>query len=92
MSGAITWDVLASIFMICGAVVAVVVWVHGRLEALRRSIEAHRLFAAETYVTKAGMSEGLERIETALQRIEQRIDGLYQGPQVRSSTSRTPGR
>ena len=90
--GVITWDILLALLTIMGAVVAVVVWVHSRLEAQRRSLEAHRLYAAENYVTKAGMSEGLKRIETALERIEQRIDGLYQGPAPRPQASRSPGR
>ena len=90
--GVITWDVLLALLTICAAVVAVVVWLHARHEALRRSLEAHRLYAAETYVTKAGMSEGLQRIETALERIEHRIDGLFQGPTPRPPGSRSPGR
>lgn len=39
---------------------------------LRTDLEAHKLFAAETYVRQAA----IVRLETALNRVEDKIDGL----------------
>lgn len=45
-------------------------------EQAQRNLDAHRLEAAQTYATKAGLTEALGRVHDALDRLTDRIDAL----------------
>lgn len=76
MSGAVTWEVVGAIFAIASAVVTIVIWVMREFSSVRRSIEAHKLYAAEHYATKDGMTNGLKRVEDELHRMNGRMDAM----------------
>jgi len=81
MSGVVTWEVVSTVIgalMIAGALVS---WVLGRfsardrkIDALRESLNAHKLHAAETYATKSGLTESLNRVHDSVDRLTERID------------------
>lgn len=76
MSGAVTWDMVGAIFLIASAVVGIVIWVTREFASVRRSIEAHKLYAAEHYATKDGVTNGLHRVEAELHRMNGRMDSM----------------
>jgi len=45
-------------------------------ELLRRSLEAHKLYAAETFATKEGLTEAFDRVHDDLDKISDRLDSL----------------
>lgn len=60
-------------------------------EELRRSIEAHKLFAAEHFATEDGVAKALEPVLRAIERLGDRLDQLIAGntPSRPSPRSRT---
>lgn len=46
------------------------------IEDLRRSLEGHKLYAAENYVTGAEVSRALGKVETAIENLTSRLDAL----------------
>lgn len=66
-----------------GAVWGVVRWVlsqfAGRdktIEDLRKSLEAHKLYAAEHFATSAGLERSLGKVEQVIERLASRLDDL----------------
>lgn len=57
-------------------------------EDAQRNLDAHRLEAAQTYATKAGLTEALGRVHDALDRLTDRIDALI-ASQSRTTRSRS---
>lgn len=47
-----------------------------RADAIAMELAAHRLHTAETYVTKAGMTEQTNQIMRAIESVGSRIDGM----------------
>lgn len=76
MQGAVTLEVVGAMFTIASAVVAIVIWVMREFASVRRSIEGHKLYAAEHYATKGGMTDGLHRVEQELHRMNGRMDAM----------------
>jgi len=50
--------------------------VHNRVERLDHRIDAFELRVAERYVSKSDLSEALERFETHMLRIENKLDKI----------------
>jgi hypothetical protein len=58
-------------------------------EELRRSIEAHKLFAAEHFATEDGVNKALEPVLKAIERLADRLDRiLAEGVPSRAPTQR----
>jgi ribonuclease HII len=81
MSGVVTWDVVSTVVGALVLAASVMGWVVSRfaardkkIEELRESLNKHKLHAAETYATKAGLTESLERVHTSVDRLTSRID------------------
>ena len=49
---------------------------HNRVHQLDRRVDAFELRVAESYVSKTDMSEALERFETHMLRIENKLDKI----------------
>lgn len=59
-------------------------------DELRRSIEAHKLFAAEHFATEDGVAKALEPVLKAIDRLADRLDRfLSEGGQTRPPPTRT---
>ena len=58
-------------------------------DELRRSIEAHKLYAAEHFATEEGVSKALDPVLKAIERLTDRLDRLLAEP-PRPTNNRTP--
>ncbi len=47
-------------------------------DELRRSIEAHKLYAAETFATEGGLTQAVNRVDDAVKRLTDRIDRYFE--------------
>lgn len=84
---------VTALLAIWGTAWGIIRWVLGQMarrdkeiEALRRSLEAHKLYAAENYVTGAEVSRALGKVETAIENLTSRLDALLM-TRPRSRTS-----
>ncbi|RUM99045.1 hypothetical protein EET67_05250 [Pseudaminobacter arsenicus] len=62
--------------MLAGALFGQYKWWSGSIGKVRDDLAAHKLHVAESYVTKAGMSEQTAQIMKAIEGIGNRIDGI----------------
>lgn len=51
-------------------------------EELRRSIEGHKLYAAENYATQEGLEKAIEPILRAIERLGDRLDRVLSDPRA----------
>lgn len=93
MTGAITWEQVAGLISIVGAVAAVWWFLQRQITDGVRALDAHKLHAAETYVTKSGMREIKDEILGAVggirddvRHLATRIDNMHESNRPRSST------
>lgn len=47
-------------------------------DELRRSLEAHKLYAAENFATKGGLTQAVNRVDDAVKRLTDRIDRYFE--------------
>jgi hypothetical protein len=57
-------------------VVPIVLWVNARFGSLWRAHDAHRLYAAETYATKASVNDGFNRLEGKIDKVDTKLDQI----------------
>ncbi len=87
MSGAITWEQVASIISAGGALLAIVAWVYRGLRAIERRVEEVRakcanelaefkLSVAREYATSEAIKEVEERVVEAINRLADRLDRI----------------
>jgi len=91
MTGAELMTVVGFMLTIFGAIGGFWFKLNGGIERNRSDLAAHKLHVAETYVTKAGMSEqtaqimkAIDNVGAKIDRTNDRLDGLMQ-----PKTSRT---
>ena len=58
-------------------------------EGLSRQFAAYQLHVAETFATKAGVTDAVGRVETAVSRLSERIDRLREMHAAPTTTSRS---
>lgn len=86
----ITWSAITTSISYIGSAVfiasAILLWIYRELNKLRSEITDFRIEVAREYVTLVSMRHLEERVETALLRLEDRldkiltyIDGVYKG-------------
>lgn len=85
MTGAELMAVIGFMLMVFGAIGGFWYRLHGGIERNKEDLAAHKLHVAETYVTKAGMSEQTAQIMKAIDgvgakidRTNDRLDGMMQ--------------
>lgn len=90
MTGAELMAVVGFMLMIFGAIGGFWFKLHGGIERNKEDLADHKLHVAETYVTKAGMSEQTAQIMKAIDgvgvkidRTNDRLDGMMQ-PKTRA--------
>lgn len=90
MSGAVTWEVVGVIVGALMGAGAIVRWILGRfvirddrikaldeeLGVLRQSISDHKLYAAEHFATRSGLTEALNSMRASIDGLTGRIDTL----------------
>ena len=47
-------------------------------DELRRSIEAHKLYAAENFATEGGLTQAVNRVDDAVKRLTDRMDRYFE--------------
>lgn len=45
---------------------------------LRRSLEAHKLYAAENFATEGGLTQTVSRVDDAVKRLTDRMDRYFE--------------
>lgn len=92
----ITWEVISAVIVVFGVVSGVWWRVEGMIRKNTDDLAAHRLHVAETYVTKAGMTEqtnqlikAIDAVSSKIDHMSGRIDGMItsKAPAPRSRTS-----
>lgn len=85
MTGAELMAVVGFMVMLFGAIGGFWYRLNSGIEGGRVELAAHKLHVAETYVTKAGMSEqtaqimkAIDNVGTKIDRTNDRLDGLMQ--------------
>lgn len=85
MTGAELMAVVGFMLTIFGAIGGFWFKLHGGIERNKEDLAAHKLHTAETYVTKAGMSEqtaqimkAIDNVGAKIDRTNDRLDGLMQ--------------
>lgn len=81
----ITAELVSFILMVIGAISAVWWRVEGKVKVaedkagkVADDLAAHKLHAAETFATKAGMQEQTTQIMRAIEGVGNRIDGVHE--------------
>ena len=49
-------------------------------DELRRSLEAHKLYAAENFATEDGVTHAVNRVDDAVKRLTDRMDRYFEKP------------
>ena len=85
MTGPEIMAVVGFIVMLFGVIFGVWKYLDGKLTSARketdgvaRDLAAHKLHAAETFATKAGMQEQTTQIMRAIEGVGNRIDGVHE--------------
>ena len=47
-------------------------------DELRRSLEAHKLYAAENFATEGGLTQAVNRVDDAVKRLTDRMDRYFE--------------
>lgn len=76
MTGAEIMAVVGFILLLMGYAFGVWKYVDGKIGTVRDDLSDHKLHAAETFATKAGMQEQTNALLRAIEGIASRIDGL----------------
>lgn len=91
MTGGEIMGAVGFMVMLFGAIGGFWYRLHGGIEKNRSDLADHKLHVAETYVTKAGLSEQTSQIMKAIDgvgskvdRTNERLDGLMQRPTPRT--------
>ena len=72
----ITWEVISAVIVVFGVVSSVWWRVEGMIRATTDALAVHKLHVAETYVTKAGMTEQTNQIMKAIESVGGKLDHL----------------
>lgn len=72
----LTVELVAMIFAPVGVAVGIVIWFMRQIAKLQASISAHKLYAAEHYATKTGLTDSLNRVHDSIDNLTGRIDEL----------------
>lgn len=87
------WGALGAIAAIAGVAWGIITWVISQFAArdkaiadTTRALADHKLHAAETFATRAGVTESLDRVFAAIERLTNRVDDLLRIERRRDDT------
>lgn len=72
----ITWEMVAAVLVLLGALSGVWWRVEGMIRRNTDDLATHRLHVAESYVTKAGLTEQTAQIMAAINGVSGKLDHL----------------
>ena len=83
MTGAVTWEVIGVIAVVLAGAGSIVGWVLNRfslrdkkIDKIKDELSEHKLYAAEHYATKTGLTVSLNRVHDSFDNLTGRIDEL----------------
>ncbi len=78
MSGAITWEQVASLIGVFGALSLIWWRIHARINQVDRSLQQYKTYVAEHFVSEHTMREIEERISRDIRGLGERVDKVLE--------------
>lgn len=91
MTGPITWEAVAFLVGLIVPVAGAIIWFSRRINQVKESLDAHKLYAAETFATKEGMTTALRDVKDSVDRLTERLDRWFDAEPPFQFRRRPPG-